>query len=353
MKKVTVIIACYNASLWVKDAFLSIKDQTMPLGDIECIFIDDASDDNGATWQVLLEIEKEAPESVMVIHLDENMRQGGARNIAMQYMTGKYMLFLDADDLYRPETCQELYELAEKHNTDIIHFQHEIVWRSMGDKSIPNREQDDEGIFCNMDEQPDIRKKFLTGQIGDFGCTNKFYRADFIREVGSSFAEHLVYEEPKFVFPLFLKIKRYMVIETRYYIYRKHMESTMNSELGIRLLDHPKSQLQLMEFVMEDKKMYEQFKEEIDYHFAFSFLYETLIFSVRNKGVLPFEYFEKMSEIFNLLVPDILSNKYVNNSEYVRMAVEGSKKRFENQQELYDFAYEVANCYFKVSNESV
>lgn len=352
MKKVTVIIACYNASAWVKDAFSSIKNQTMPLDDIECILVDDASDDNDATWQVLLEIEKEAPESVMVIHLDENMRQGGARNIAMQYMTGKYMLFLDADDLYRPETCQELYELAEKNKTDIIHFQHEIVWRSMEDKSIPQRKPDSEGIICDMEEHPNLKEMLLTGQLGDFGCTNKFYSTDLIRKVGSTFAERLVYEEPKFVYPLFLHIKRYIVIETKYYIYRKHADSTMNSELGIRLLDHPNSQLQLMEFVMKDREMYERFKEEIDYHFAFSFLYETLSFSVRNKGILPLDYFEKMSEVFNLLVPDILSNKYVNNCEYVRMAVEGSKKRYINQQELNTFAYEVANCYYMVSKES-
>ncbi len=349
MKKISVIISCYNASAWVRDAFNSMKNQTIGFEDIECIFVDDASNDEGATWNVLLDIERQAPDNVMLIHLDTNMRQGGARNIGMQYMTGKYMMFLDADDLYRPETCLELYELAEKNNTDIIHFQHDIVWRSMDDVTIPEREPEGEGIVCDFYERPDLRNLFLTGVLGDFGCTNKFYRADFVRKVGSTFAEHLVYEEPKFVFPLFLQIKRYMLIEAKYYIYRKHMDSTMNSELGIRLLDHPKSQLQLMEYVVSNSDIYDQFKDEIDYHFAYSYIFETLRFYVVNKGELPIDYFNEMVRIFMSMVPNIYENKYVKDNEYVKMAVEGCRALFTDQKSLQAFAQIVNQCYENTS----
>ena len=67
----------------------------MPIEFIEAIFIDDASDDNGKTWHLLNEIEQEAPDSVIIVHLEENMRQGGARNTALQYVTGTYLMFLD------------------------------------------------------------------------------------------------------------------------------------------------------------------------------------------------------------------------------------------------------------------
>ena len=140
-KKISIIIACFNCSEWVRQSVDSIKNQTMPLEDLEIILVDDASDDDGATLSVLEEIEKELPGSVRLIRLESNMRQGGARNAGMRAMTGEYMLFLDSDDLYRPETCEELYELAKANDTDVIQFQHEILWRPMNDVSIPCRER--------------------------------------------------------------------------------------------------------------------------------------------------------------------------------------------------------------------
>ncbi len=350
MKKVSVIISCFNASKWVRHAYNSIKNQTMDMSDIECIFLDDASTDNGATWNELLNIENDCPESVMVIHLDVNMRQGGARNIGMKYMTGKYMMFLDADDLYRPETCQELYDLASENNLDVIQFQHDHVWRSMDDVSIPEREPEEEGVICDLDERPDIRRTFLTGYLGGFGCTNKFYNAQFIRRVGATFAEHVVYEEPKFVFPLFLEMNKFMLKETKYYIYRHRPGSTMTSELGIRLLDHPVSQYQLMEFLLTKPDIYREYKEEIDYHFAYSYIFETLRFYIANNGDLPLGFFEDMSAKFISIMPDADNNKYLIDPEYiyVKQAVDGCRRKFSSQQELHSFATDIVNCFNKV-----
>ncbi len=341
MKKVSVIICCFNAAAWVRHSYDSIVNQTMNLGDIECIFVDDASTDDGATWNVLTEIEKEAPESVMLIHLDENMRQGGARNIAMQYMTGKYMMFLDSDDLLRPETCQELYDMAEEADTDMIQFQHDIVWRSMDDVSIPERGPEEEGAFCDLENLPDLRKLLLSGVLGGFGCTNKFYRAEFVRQVGCTFAEHVVYEEPKFVFPLFLYARRMKIVETKYYIYRKHFDSTMNSELGVRLLEHPKVQLQLMEELVQKKDIYEKYKEEIDFNFVHCFFTETLLFSVINQGHLPLDYYQEMVRLLRAYVPDAENNPYVKEHPHILRSVEGSRVQFNNEDELKEFASEI------------
>ena len=55
---------------------------------IELIFVDDASTDEDATWNMLQEFERAYPESIMILKLEENMRQGGARNVALQYATG-------------------------------------------------------------------------------------------------------------------------------------------------------------------------------------------------------------------------------------------------------------------------
>ncbi len=336
MKKISVIISCFNASEWLWDAFNSLKNQTMGIDDLECIFIDDASNDGGKTWNVLNDIEKEAPESVVLIHLDENMRQGGARNIGMQYMTGKYMLFLDADDMYRPETCLELYNLAEEYDADMIQFDHDIVWRNMDDNSIPPREKDEDSVFVSFDEDEN-RRVMLTGETGDFGCTNKIYRTDLLRRSNATFAEHKVYEEPKFAYPQFLYARNILYVTTKYYIYRKHEGSTMTSLLGDRLLEHPTVQLELQEYLMERKPLYEKYKQEIEYHFLYSFYEETIIFSVVNKGVLPLEFFRHMQRICHNLVPDPKSNRYVSADPILLEALDALNRNYETQKELTEF----------------
>ena len=60
-----------------------------------------------------MEIENEAHDSVNIIHLEQNMHQGGARNTALSYINGKYFLFLDSDDTLNNEACKTLYDHAE------------------------------------------------------------------------------------------------------------------------------------------------------------------------------------------------------------------------------------------------
>ena len=85
-KLVSVIVPCFNCSSSLERCWNSIKRQSLGLDSIEIIFVDDASDDNNKTWNQLLKIEKEAPDSVSIVHLEHNMRQGGARNIALSYI---------------------------------------------------------------------------------------------------------------------------------------------------------------------------------------------------------------------------------------------------------------------------
>ena len=98
MKKVSVIIPCFNATKYLPKCFMSLVQQTIGIDQIELIFVDDASTDEDATWNMLQEFERAYPESIMILKLEENMRQGGARNVALQYATGEYIAFVDADD---------------------------------------------------------------------------------------------------------------------------------------------------------------------------------------------------------------------------------------------------------------
>ena len=114
MKKVSVIIPCYNATKWLPKCFLTLVSQTIGMSELELIFVDDASTDDGATYAMLQEFERAYPEQILVIYLEKNMRQGGARNIALQYASGEYIAFVDADDFVKEDFLEKTYTRQRK-----------------------------------------------------------------------------------------------------------------------------------------------------------------------------------------------------------------------------------------------
>lgn len=316
MKKISIIIPCHNSVKWLNDCFESLKKQTIGIGNLECIFVDDASTDDGATVAMLKDFEKENPDNVMVILLEDNLRQGGARNIAMQYMSGEYLLFLDSDDMLLPYTCERLYEIASENTADMVLFGYETIYGDDTGYDAVSRINQIAGVINTIDFNlyPNTKNDYLIGAKGSFGCWNKLYRTDLVKRSGATYAEHVVYEEPKFVYPQYLFVDNIVETDEKLYVYRKHHGSTMTAEVGKRLLDHPQVQLELYGYLMSLGDIYKKHKEEIDFHFVYSYYLETLYFSAKNPGaVLPLDYYKYMQSVCRKLVPDILSSKYIFN----------------------------------------
>lgn len=106
---ISVIIPYWNAEQWIGRCADSLKDQNA-----EIIFVNDNSTDDSE--QILKD---KGFTSISNTHL-----QGvsGARNTGIENAHGKWITFLDADDVMLPYAC-ELYEQATKH-ADIIQFNH-------------------------------------------------------------------------------------------------------------------------------------------------------------------------------------------------------------------------------------
>lgn len=98
---VSVIIPTYNAGKYIKDAIISVLNQTYPY--FEIIIIDDASCDN--TAEVVRSIKDER---IRYICHKENMGPGGARNTGIDAARGRWMAELDADDQWKPQRLEKL-----------------------------------------------------------------------------------------------------------------------------------------------------------------------------------------------------------------------------------------------------
>ncbi|MBC9875433.1 glycosyltransferase family 2 protein [Macrococcoides bohemicum] len=108
---VSIIMPVYNNEKYVTESIESVKKQTYQ--DWELLIINDKSTDNS------LSIVKEAAKKdsrIRIIDLKENKGVANARNVGMSEATGKYIAFLDGDDLWAPEKLEKQIKFMKENN---------------------------------------------------------------------------------------------------------------------------------------------------------------------------------------------------------------------------------------------
>ena len=106
---VSVITPAYNAARFIRETIKSVQAQTFTHW--EMIVIDDCSTDN--TKDVVEEQARNDPR-IRLLGMDKNSGQALARNKGMRVARGKYIAFLDSDDLWLPEKLAMQTEFMEK-----------------------------------------------------------------------------------------------------------------------------------------------------------------------------------------------------------------------------------------------
>ena len=121
MTKVSVIIAAYNMEKYIQACVESLLKQT--LTEIELLIVDDGSKDG--TLAIIKEYEAKYPDKVRVLP-KENGGLSSARNIALRNICGKYVMFVDSDDMLLENTAQTLLKIAFENDADIVEGSHQV-----------------------------------------------------------------------------------------------------------------------------------------------------------------------------------------------------------------------------------
>lgn len=108
---VSVIMPAYNSKGYIEKAIQSLQNQTYP--NWELIIVDDASTD-GTVDLVKNEIKEN--QKVHLLQNRENQGTGLARNLGIKAAKGRYICFLDADDLWFPEKLRVQVEFMQKND---------------------------------------------------------------------------------------------------------------------------------------------------------------------------------------------------------------------------------------------
>jgi len=119
MPAVSVIIPSYNLGQYIGETLQSVKDQTFQ--DWECLVVENGSQDNSK--EVIREFVSLDPR-FKLIPLLSNVGVAAARNMAMQRCFGKYIVFLDADDLMDPRYMEQaVAALEEDPSLNVVYAQ--------------------------------------------------------------------------------------------------------------------------------------------------------------------------------------------------------------------------------------
>lgn len=172
---VSVIMPVYNAEVFLKGAIQSVVSQTY--SDWELLVVDDCStDDSAAIIHKFMEQDSR-------IHYYKTDKPSGSptlpRNIGIEHACGRYIAFLDSDDLWCPEKLEQQLPLFENSDTAIVFSDYEKV----SELGVRNHR------VVKAPEITDYRK-LLYGNI--IGCSTAVYDT---KKTGKVFFEYVNHED--------------------------------------------------------------------------------------------------------------------------------------------------------------
>jgi teichuronic acid biosynthesis glycosyltransferase TuaG len=103
---VSIITPSYNSSRFIEECVGSVLSQTYD--NWELLIVDDYSTDN--SLQIL---KKYNDKRIQLIELDKNVGAAESRNVAIRKAKGKYIAFLDSDDLWEPQKLEKQISFME------------------------------------------------------------------------------------------------------------------------------------------------------------------------------------------------------------------------------------------------
>lgn len=116
MTIVSIIIPIYNVGAYVERCLSSIYNQDIDDSTFEVIAVNDGSTDDSSD-----EVRKFMSEHQNIRLIEkENGGVSSARNIGIHYATGKYVTFVDPDDIIMPDAMAKMMDYCRTHEDDIV-----------------------------------------------------------------------------------------------------------------------------------------------------------------------------------------------------------------------------------------
>ncbi|UJP15615.1 glycosyltransferase family 2 protein [Limosilactobacillus fermentum] len=223
----SIVVPAYNVSQYVADCIKSLIDQDTEYK-YQIILINDGSTDG--TRDILLDYSKKYPTNIIFID-QGNKGLSGARNVALNYVSGRYITFVDTDDVVTSKFVQSLLKVAYEQDADIVEGSYQVI------------DVDDNVIQSNI--------HFLNTNVNAFKALygypwGKAYRSSLLNDI--QFPEGFWYEDTMQMYRLWPKANKIITIPEIIYRYRKNPQGITNDSKGkVKALDSLYITIRLLE----------------------------------------------------------------------------------------------------------
>lgn len=265
MPAITIIAPMYNVERFIAPCLDSVLSQTFE--DYELIVVDDCSTDRSS--EIAQTYVERFNGRMRLIKMKKNT--GGAalpRNTGIRLSRGKYLAFLDTDDLFVDTALADLYNAAVETNADVVHTER---YFTTGPDALDNHSE----LQIKTSEQPgkvgfvdkitvethDLGQRmnmYVNGRFFWFPW-GKLFRRDLVVENNIEFPNWPTADDTIFCFKCLCLAKNYVRIPNLTNVYRTNPESLTN-----KTLDVPKYIHRWVNIIVEGTRIIDEFMSGID-----------------------------------------------------------------------------------------
>lgn len=288
--KVSVIVPVYNVEKYLERCLDSLIEQT--LEEIEIIVVNDGSTDRSGE---LADQYCSRFENIISVS-KPNGGLSDARNYGMKYVSGEYIAFVDSDDYVEKTMFEKLYTKAHNEDLDVVVCDTFMDYPGNSYVLKSNLHFTDNPVRAYIYASP-------------MACTRLVKRSVMEK---FSFQKGILYEDLNVTPTYITETSKVGFLEEPLYHYVQRDNSIMNqSEFNNRLLDIFKVTAHVKE-VFEERGMYDEFHEEIEYLYLIHLLRSAVLRFLQYKNTD--KYLEQINMIIRREFPMWKKNRYFKQS---------------------------------------
>ncbi len=301
-KKVSAIIPCHNSGQWIERCLNSIFRQTKLSGEIEAILVDDASTDD--TWEILCTLEKQYPsDAVLIIHSEEHIGPGGARNLALSYANADYVAMIDSDDWIEPDFMEKMYGIAIDNECDIVCCN---AFRDFGDGRRYPMQYHNCSRLISIDSIEKRKEALLLGFLKGRMLVNKQYLLDN----SIFYPDGIVYEDICWNALNYCYMNRiYLIPDYLYHYYVNHNSVVMKQEQDYSRDMFTTNYIKWNELI--NRGFYDLMPKEIEFDMLITYYLMILKMYKLRLTTIPIDGFEEMQSFIIHNFPYYKENPHV------------------------------------------